>query len=157
MILLRPLAQAKEVSLSAQLGHAEVFGDPMRLSQVVTNLLSNAVQHNRTGGTVTVGLEEDGEHVVLKVADTGCGIPPEERPHLFERFVRVDKARARDSGGYGLGLAICKSIVEAHGGTIGFSSEVEQGSVFWVRLPCRDSRGPGSSGSRAEAITCVNT
>jgi two-component system OmpR family sensor kinase len=135
LALLRPLAEKKEVSLSADLERVEVSGDPVRLSQVVTNLLSNAVQYNRPGGSVRVCLQAQADAVLVEVADTGCGIPPEDQPHLFERFFRVDRARARQSGGSGLGLAICKSIVEAHGGTIGCRSMLECGSTFWVRLP----------------------
>jgi heavy metal sensor kinase len=152
MGLLRPLAGQKEVSLSSRLERAEVSGDPLRLSQVVNNLLSNAVQYNRTGGAVTVELGEEGEEVVLKVADTGRGIAPEDRQHLFERFFRADRARGRDSGGCGLGLAICKSIVEAHGGTIGYDSLAAQGSVFWVRLPRRAGRDPAPCGPWTEAV-----
>ena len=136
------------MSLSVHSGkRAVVTGDPVRLSQAVMNLLSNAVQYNRKGGSVKVRLEEAAEEVVLDVEDTGCGVPPEDGAHLFKRFFRVDRARARDSGGYGLGLAICKSVVEAHGGTIGFRSAAGQGSVFWVRLP----RG-GAPGSKSVAI-----
>ena len=152
--LFRPLAEQQAVSLSAHLEHAEVSGDPVRLVQVVANLLSNAVQHNRPGGSVTVRLGETAEEVVLEVADTGFGIPPEDQPHLFERFFRVDKARGRDSGGSGLGLAICKSIVEAHGGTIGCESVPERGSTFWVRLPRRNPAKTNSgtaAGSRLKA------
>jgi heavy metal sensor kinase len=135
--LFGPLADGKAVSLAATLAAAEVTGDPDRLAQVVTNLLSNAVQYNRAGGTVQVQLGVAEGAAVLSVTDTGCGIPEADRPHIFERFYRVDKARSRASGGSGLGLAICKSIVEAHGGSIGFETQPEQGSTFWVRLPCR--------------------
>jgi signal transduction histidine kinase len=75
------------------------------------------------------------EHAALTVADTGYGIPPAARPHVFERFYRVDKARSRASGGTGLGLAICKSIAEAHGGAIGLDPGPDEGCTFWVRLP----------------------
>jgi heavy metal sensor kinase len=140
--LIRPLADAKEVVLRAELAPALVSGDPDRLGRVVTNLLSNAVQYNHAGGEVRVHLDATPGYWVLSVADTGCGIAPEDCPHLFERFYRVDKARGRDSGGCGLGLAICKSIVEAHGGTIGFETKADKGSRFWVRLPRAD---PGES------------
>jgi signal transduction histidine kinase len=86
---------------------------------------------------VRVRLDVAAGEAVLAVADTGCGIPQEDWPHLFERFYRVDRARSRASGGTGLGLAICKTIVEAHGGAIGFDTEPGRGSTFWVRLPCR--------------------
>jgi signal transduction histidine kinase len=132
---LRPLAAARGVTLTAELGPAAVRGDPLRLAQVVTNLLSNAVRYNRQGGTARVQLRAAAEGVEFSVADTGCGVAEAHRAHLFERFYRVDKARSRGTGGIGLGLAICKSIVEAHGGAIGFTSEPDRGSTFWVRLP----------------------
>jgi heavy metal sensor kinase len=140
--LFGPLAEGKAVSVSANLVPVAVTGDPVRLAQVVTNLLSNAVQYNRPGGTVQVKLAA-WDTAVLTVTDTGCGIPEADRPHIFERFYRVDKARSRASGGSGLGLAICKSIVEAHGGTIGFETQPEQGSTFWVRLPRLAEGSPG--------------
>jgi heavy metal sensor kinase len=133
--LLAPLGQDKAITVVATLQPAVVHGDPVRLGQVVTNLLSNAVQYNRPGGHVLIQLRPTNGDILLTVEDTGCGIPQVDRPHLFERFYRVDKARSRASGGTGLGLAICKSIVEAHGGRIGFESEPGRGSTFWVRLP----------------------
>jgi heavy metal sensor kinase len=134
--MFRPLAEERGVTFTACLARGEVNGDAVRLAQVITNLLSNAVQHNRDGGEVRVTLQVSAGEVVLTVADDGCGIPEEDRAHIFERFYRVDKARARSSGGNGLGLAICRSIVDAHGGRIGFETEVGRGSTFWVRLPC---------------------
>jgi signal transduction histidine kinase len=133
--LVKPLADEQGVALKARLESAAVAGDAGRLGQVVTNLLSNAVQYNRPGGTVRVRLESSGDDVMLEAADTGCGIPEEDRPHIFERFYRVDKARTRASGGHGLGLAISKGVVDAHGGTVGFDSAPGRGSTFRVRLP----------------------
>jgi two-component system, OmpR family, sensor kinase len=142
---LRPLVEAKALALSTRLAPTPVAGDAVRLGQVVTNLLSNAIQYNRPGGEVRVELDAGPGEVTLSVADTGCGIPEEDRPHLFERFHRVDKARARASGGNGLGLAISKSIVEAHGGTIAFTSEPGQGSTFSVHLPRATDEPPRPS------------
>jgi two-component system OmpR family sensor kinase len=133
--LLEPLAVQKNVQLCVQAPPLEMLGDMTRLAQVVTNLVTNAINYNRPGGTVSVTLTTEGDEAVLTVADTGCGIPEEDRPHLFERFYRVDKARSRELGGSGLGLAICKSIVEGLGGTIGFTTELNEGSSFVVRLP----------------------
>ncbi len=132
---IRLLAQKRGLVVTSRLRPVRVAGDPLRLAQVVTNLLSNAVHYNRAGGEIHVELTASATEAVLSVRDTGCGIPEEDRPHIFERFYRVDKARSRASGGNGLGLAICKSVVEAHGGTIGFESAVDVGSTFWVRLP----------------------
>lgn len=139
--LLAPLAENEKVILAveAQADNVAVTGDPGRLSQVVTNLLTNAIHYNRSGGQVCAVVAATTGEAVLTVADTGCGIPPEEQPRVFERFFRVDRARSRARGGSGLGLAICKSIVEAHGGTIGFTSAVDQGTTFVVRLPLAET------------------
>jgi len=113
-----------------------VTGDGDRLAQVFTNLLDNAVAHTRPGGTITVIARPPGPAGVVEVVvtDTGEGIPANELPRIFERFYQVDKARRR-SRGAGLGLAITKEIVEAHGGTISAESVVGLGSKFTVRLP----------------------
>jgi heavy metal sensor kinase len=132
--LCRPLADEKQVRLEMELGSADVMGDPAALSRVVANLVVNAIQYNRPGGEVRVSLATEGKRVVLRVQDTGEGIAAEHQEHLFERFFRADKARSRETGGSGLGLAIAKAIVEAHGGTIGFTSDVGKGSTFWVDL-----------------------
>jgi heavy metal sensor kinase len=133
--LLEPLAAQKHVALSVQAPPLETTGDVTRLAQVVTNLVSNAINYNRRDGNVSVTLTDEGGEAALSVADTGCGIPEEDRPHVFERFYRVDKARSRELGGSGLGLAICKSIVEGLGGSIRFTTELNRGSTFVVRLP----------------------
>lgn len=132
--LLRPLAEAKDVRLTAELAPAQLLGDAGRLAQVVTNLVSNAITYNRPGGTVHACLSQADQQIDLTVTDSGPGIAEADRPHIFERFYRVDKARSRATGGHGLGLAICKSIVEAHGGMIGFDTQWQRGSTFWVRL-----------------------
>ncbi len=98
-------------------------------------------------------LEADGAEAVLTVADTGCGIPDEDRAHIFERFYRVDKARSRELGGSGLGLAICKSIVAGLGGSIHFTTELNRGTTFVVRLPL----GSASSDSDEVAMKALLT
>jgi two-component system phosphate regulon sensor histidine kinase PhoR len=120
---------------------AEVAGDPVALRRVFMNLVENAVKYNREGGRVTLSLERHDGHVRVRVADTGIGIPAEHLPRLFRRFYRIDKARSRESGGAGLGLAICKSFIEAHEGTIQVSSEPGRGTTFTVELPM-DSNVP---------------
>jgi heavy metal sensor kinase len=137
--LLRPMASAKGLRLELTGANAQVQGDGGRLAQVFTNLVTNAIQYNRPGGAVRVGLHTDSGWAVVSVQDTGTGIPEASRAHIFERFYRVDKARSRSSGGQGLGLAISKSIVEALGGTIDFESKLNHGTTFRVFLPCRHS------------------
>ena len=119
-------------------------GDDDRLVQVLTNLLDNAVKYTPAGGTITVGAklvsdsgsaEQPGRMIELSVADTGIGIPEQDRPRVFERFYRVDKARSRELGGTGLGLAIVKHIVEGHGGQVWVEGNHPQGSRVVVRLP----------------------
>jgi len=105
------------------------------LVQVLTNLLDNAIKHTEPGGQVDVEAGVVGGRIVLKVSDSGCGIPDEDCERVFERFFRVDKGRSRDSGGSGLGLAIVKHIVLSHGGQVSVRSEEGNGSTFRVELP----------------------
>lgn len=133
--LLEPLAAEKNITLSVKAPSLEITADPTRMVQVITNLAANAIHYNRPGGSVAVALEASERQAVLTVADTGQGIPEEDRPHIFERFYRVDKARSREQGGSGLGLAICQSIVEALGGVISFTTVVNRGTTFTVRMP----------------------
>ncbi|MDK2744452.1 MAG: ATP-binding protein [Nitrospira sp. BO4] len=112
-----------------------VLGDAQWLKQALINLLDNALQYTPAGGSVTIRLQSIGQEVAVAVEDTGHGIEPEHIPHLFERFYRTDWARAKDTAGTGLGLPIVKEIMDAHGGSISVSSEVNKGSVFTLRLP----------------------
>lgn len=112
-----------------------IQGDPRWLKQAVINLLHNALRYTEPGGRVTVRLGIRESQVCITVEDTGQGIEPDQLPHLFERFYRTDRARARDSGGTGLGLPIVKEIIEAHGGRITVESQVGTGSVFTLWLP----------------------
>ncbi len=112
-----------------------VVVDPMRIRQVIVNLVSNAVRYTPKEGKIEVTLREVDEEVELAVADNGPGISPDDLPHLFERFYRGDRARTRASGGSGLGLAIAKQWVEAHGGRIWAENLPQGGAKFTVRLP----------------------
>jgi signal transduction histidine kinase len=114
---------------------ALVHADRDRISQVLINLVSNAVKYTPDGGKIRVLLSDRPDSVVLHVQDTGIGIPEEELPYIFERFYRADKSRNRNTGGSGIGLAIVKSIVSAHGGTIDAESNLGEGSNFIVTLP----------------------
>ena len=112
-----------------------ILGDAQWLKQALINLLDNALRYTPAGGSVAVRLQTIDNEVVVAVEDTGHGIEPENIPHLFERFYRTDWARAKDSAGTGLGLPIVKEIMDAHGGSISVTSEVNKGSVFTLRLP----------------------
>ena len=115
-----------------------VNGDPIKLQQVIYNLVDNAIKYTPEGGTVWVKLYTEGDKAVLEVRDNGIGIPKESLPHLFDRFYRVDKARSRSTGGTGLGLSIVQSVVHIHGGDIEVDSEDNVGTVFHVYLPLVD-------------------
>jgi PAS domain S-box-containing protein len=108
--------------------------DADRIVQVLVNLLSNAVKFSPPGGVVTIAVTVDGQWTEFRVIDHGRGVPAVHRPAIFEPFRQVDPSDAREKGGAGLGLAICKSIVEQHGGSIGVESEEGAGSAFWFRL-----------------------
>jgi signal transduction histidine kinase len=139
----RPGADEKGVTLDTNLPPSSptVPVDPGRLTQVLQNLLANALRHTPTGGKITLYLEAKPEATHLAVADTGDGIPAEQLPHIFDRFYRTDPARSRDQGGAGLGLAIARAIVEAHGGQIAVTSEGTPGtgSTFTIQLPFKQS------------------
>ena len=110
-------------------------GDRAQLGLLLSNLLDNALRHTPARGTVCLRLDATESRAVLRVSDTGEGIPAGELSRVFERFYRVDKARARQTGGTGLGLAIVRHVAEAHGGTVGVDSELGRGSTFTVTLP----------------------
>jgi signal transduction histidine kinase len=129
--------RAKEVSLAVELPERlpPVNIDARRVGEVLRNLLENAVEHTGKGGSITVAARQQGSWVEVSVADTGEGIPAEELPNIFERFYRVDKSRARATGGSGLGLTIAKRLVEAHGGRIEAQSQPGKGSRFSFTIP----------------------
>jgi signal transduction histidine kinase len=159
---LRLTAQEKGVALQT---HCDPSVGPLaldgpRMQRVLINLIENAVRHTPAGGTVDVAVERSDGHVRLAVADTGEGIPPEDQPHVFERFYRGDKARSRAAGGNpaaqsagaGLGLAISRAIVEAHHGTIELESSPGNGTRLIVTLtasgPDKATRAPAPPGPR---------
>ncbi|MFC1962555.1 sensor histidine kinase [Chloroflexota bacterium] len=113
----------------------EIRIDPVRMEQVFSNLLTNAIRHTPSGCSITVTIKNDEEGLAISVADTGEGIAPEDLPNVFERFYRSGSARSRKEGGTGLGLAIVKQMVEAHGGKVWAKSELGKGSVFYITLP----------------------
>ncbi|MFQ5428224.1 MAG: sensor histidine kinase [Thermodesulfobacteriota bacterium] len=114
---------------------AVVEADPLRIGQLFYNLIDNAIKYTGRGGDVSLSVSREGDEAVFKVRDTGVGIMSEDLPHVFDRFYRVDKARTREAGGAGLGLSICKEIVETYGGTISVESSYGEGTAFTVRFP----------------------
>ena len=136
-IELAPLFETKQVELATTLpdGLPYVPGDTSSLRRLLTSLLENGLKYTSPGGKVVVSVRGEAGGQVLEVRDSGCGIPDDSLPHIFDRFYRVDSARDRRSGGYGLGLAIAQQIARFHGTEIEVGSTVGQGSCFRVRLP----------------------
>jgi len=128
-------AQELGVNLEVSKGSGELYADPDRLLQVFINLLDNALSHTPRGKTVRVFMVEEQNEVRLVVQDEGEGIPKEALPYIFDRFFRVNKARSRKDGGMGLGLAIVRQIVEAHGGNVRVESDMGKGTTFLISLP----------------------
>jgi signal transduction histidine kinase len=135
------LAENREVSLrgSVSAGVDPVYMDARRIGRVLANLVSNALRHTPSGGTVQVQALRMQDGVMVEVTDTGEGIRPEDLPHIFERFYRGEKSRSRTTGGAGLGLAIAKGIVEAHGGYIDVESLPESTRFYFV-LPSKTNQ-----------------
>ena len=133
---MQSLAAARSINLSCRAASDIPFdGDEELLRRMTLNLLDNAIRYTPPGGRVTAELEAIGDGVLVRISDTGIGIPPEAAPHVFERFFRADKARTRENGGFGLGLAIVKWIAESHRGAVELVSQPGAGSVFTVTLP----------------------
>jgi heavy metal sensor kinase len=147
------LARSKGLDLSASNNHHDIhiFGDALRIREMLINLIENGIKYTEEGGSVCISLQKEFPHaagdpsdrlekereslIKIVVSDTGIGISKEDQERIFNRFFRVDKARSREQGGSGLGLSICKWIVEAHQGMIEVESELGKGSSFIVKLP----------------------
>jgi signal transduction histidine kinase len=135
----QPLADERGVHLKPELnGGVRIEGDVSRVRQLLLILLDNALTHTPQGGEVSIGVLRQNGHAKVTVSDTGAGIPPNDIPHIFERFYRADKARTRENGGSGLGLAIAKWIVDAHKGDIQVKSSPGAGTRVAVSLPAID-------------------
>jgi two-component system, OmpR family, phosphate regulon sensor histidine kinase PhoR len=134
---LTPMAKAKRVSIKIDLPQKlpKVRADREKLGQILLNLIDNAIKFNKPNGHVEISAEEGEGGLLIKVKDTGMGIPGSDLPRIFERFYRVDKSRNRDIPGTGLGLAIVKHLVEAHKGQVSAESNLEEGSTFTFTLP----------------------
>jgi two-component system phosphate regulon sensor histidine kinase PhoR len=135
--MMRPIAQKNRIQLLEERApeDAVVCCDSEAVSQILSNLMENAIKYTPEGGRISVGAVAQGSMVEFFVRDTGVGIPEEDLPRLFERFYRVDKARSRELGGTGLGLSIVKHLVAAHNGTTRVDSRVHEGSTFAFTLP----------------------
>ncbi|MEO6461472.1 MAG: HAMP domain-containing sensor histidine kinase, partial [Candidatus Eisenbacteria bacterium] len=136
---LLPMAEAKKVSLQTRSEHADIHieADLELLKQLILHLGGNAIKFTAPGGAVCITADADDKGLVLTVEDTGIGIPEDQLGRIFERFYQVDQSLVRRFGGTGLGLALCKSIAEVHGGSIEVRSVIGEGSTFTVRLPRR--------------------
>lgn len=135
LAIVRPLANSKQVTLQTRVNGATIAGDRDRLTELLTNVVSNAIQYNRDGGHVSVEVWPDGKDACIRVTDDGIGIEAEHLPQVFERFFRTDGARTAHAGGAGLGLSIAKWIVDAHGGEIACQSILGKGTEVLIRLP----------------------
>ncbi|WP_090302315.1 sensor histidine kinase [Pseudobutyrivibrio sp. ACV-2] len=125
----------KNISVSLVGDTVNIFADKNRISQVISNLLSNALKYTDEDGAINISISKKDNAMEFAVEDTGIGISKEEQPRVFERFYRTDKSRTRKTGGAGIGLTITKAIVQAHHGTILVESEPGNGSKFIVTLP----------------------
>ncbi|HEY9714321.1 MAG TPA: ATP-binding protein [Chroococcales cyanobacterium] len=133
--LVADAAGERAVSINCRPTALRITADGERLKQVVTNFLGNAIKFSPANAGIEVRAEDTGEMLEISVSDHGRGVPAKDQKRIFERFEQVDAGDAREKGGRGLGLAICKAIIEQHGGTIGVNSQEGCGSTFWFRVP----------------------
>ena len=138
---LAPLSDKRGVTLTAE-GDGIMTGSDALIYRLIFNLTENAVKYNRPGGSVWVSVTQEPEKLLLRVSDTGCGIPEEHQRSIFQPFFRVDKSRSREYGGAGLGLALVWEIAELHGGSVWVEESSEKGTTIAVGLPTQQSTKP---------------
>ena len=138
---LAPLSDKRGVTLAAE-GDGIMTGSDALIYRLIFNLTENAVKYNRPGGSVRVSVTQELEKLLLRVSDTGCGIPEEHQRSIFQPFFRVDKSRSREYGGAGLGLALVWEIAELHGGSVWVEKSSEKGTTIAVGLPTQQSTKP---------------
>ena len=132
---LTPLASQNDITMEQDCDNVVITGSDALIYRLVFNLIENAVKYNRRGGSVSVSVHKENNYVVVRVSDTGCGIPEEYRESIFQPFFRVDKSRSRQMGGVGLGLALVHEIVVLHGGSVRAEPGNKSGTVLIVTLP----------------------
>lgn len=135
---LTPLASQNDITMEQDCDNVVITGSDALIYRLVFNLIENAVKYNRRGGSVSVSVHKENSDVVVRVSDTGCGIPEEYRESIFQPFFRVDKSRSRQMGGVGLGLALVHEIAVLHGGSVRAEPGNKSGTVFIVTLPAGD-------------------
>lgn len=135
---LTPLASQNDITMEQDCDNVVITGSDALIYRLVFNLIENAVKYNRRGGSVSVSVHKENNYVVVRVSDTGCGIPEEYRESIFQPFFRVDKSRSRQMGGVGLGLALVHEIAVLHGGSVRAEPGNKSGTVFIVTLPAGD-------------------
>lgn len=135
-----PLAESRGIRILSPQNSVAIKCDSDRLTQVFVNLLSNALKYSPEGSELTANIETMPDVIEITIRDQGPGIPDEFKTKIFDRFQQVQRSDEKKHGGRGLGLAICKAIIESHGGSIGVRDAEEGGSCFWVRLPRHDSQ-----------------
>lgn len=137
---LTPLAQQKNITLQEDCEDLQMTGSDALIYRLVFNLVENGIKYNRPGGSVQVSLHPQAGHAILRIADTGGGIPPEYRDSIFQPFFRVDRSRSREMGGVGLGLALVREIAVLHGGSVTVEDSSVHGTTFAVSLPLEPHR-----------------
>jgi signal transduction histidine kinase len=124
----------KQITVDFQDGFESIFADKDKITQVVINILTNAIKYNKIGGHIEIITKKQEDKYIIIFKDNGIGISKEDLPYIFERFYRADKSRNRSTGGSGIGLAISKAIIESHGGSITASSELNKGTEIIITL-----------------------
>ena len=141
---LAPLAEKRSVTLTAE-GDGIMTGSDALIYRLIFNLTENAVKYNRPGGSVRISVTQEPEKLLIRVSDTGCGIPEEYRRSIFQPFFRVDKSRSREYGGVGLGLSLVWEITNLHGGCVRVEESSDKGTTIAVELPAGAETEPSGA------------
>ncbi|HIA51901.1 MAG TPA: HAMP domain-containing histidine kinase [Candidatus Melainabacteria bacterium] len=156
--LIQHSADARKITIESRPENIDVNCDEERIIRVITNLLSNAIKFSPDNSTVTVSTSTEGNMILFQVKDQGRGMPPGEEGRIFERYHQVNSANEVERKGSGLGLTICKALIEAHNGTIGATSKEGEGSTFWFRIPIganETSRNSGKENEQSQSVSSL--
>ncbi|NJK63746.1 MAG: PAS domain S-box protein [Synechococcaceae cyanobacterium SM2_3_1] len=157
LLLMQPLAEQAHIQIETEISASQMWTDPDRILQVLINLVGNAIKYASSGGLIQIKAEQNKDSILWQVRDWGTGIPPQNLNTIFQPFQRLDSSLSGDRKGSGLGLTICRQIVEAHDGEIWVESTLGQGSAFCFRIPAKNKQSVVDHSNRSQVVVTTNS